>query len=275
MKFITNEQVEKILLEDPHEYVNYIHRRIHEIRTSDRVWLKDKIIYEDPFNSWGDIRPMTCFTNKVKVVKVIATNPYRQNNPSVSVGTTVVLDKDENYPTHIIDAEAMSGIRTAAMVAWAISAGCLYPVNSILIVGKGRVGSYIRQLVDGCFDFTNISMLDTDWQTAKKMTYDQDLVITATNSIVPFITKDNCKAKYVISVGADTHYNHEIDSSYLENKRVWVDIPEASQVGDLAYSSVKPIGTMMDMDEHSYMEVFISVGSALMDALTVEYLLGY
>jgi len=279
MKIITDKEVEKILLEEPYEYVEYIHRRVREVVPDTNMWLKDKIIYDDPFHAYGDIRPMTCFTDRVKIVKVISTNPFRVKHPSVSVGATLLLDQEENFPTHIFEATAMSGIRTAAMVMWAISAGStMRPINSILVVGNGRVGKYIKTLLEASYTFDNIGMLDADVETAKKINYDQDIVITATNSKEPFITSQNCTAKQVISVGADTHFNHELSYDFLKGKNIYVDIEEAKEVGDLESApKVEIAGTMFDLYKQgdvAQLDVFISVGSALMDALTIEYIMG-
>lgn len=275
MKLITDLEVETILLEAPHEYINYIHRRVGQLIDDGSVWLKDKIIYPDPTSKYGDVRPMTCFTNYVKIVKVISTNPHRVRHPSVSVGATLLLDYEENFPTHVFEATAMSGIRTAAMALWAISQ-IPYITNTILIVGKGRVGNYIKDLLEDTTTYEHISMLDTDSKTAKKMTYDSDIVITATDSKEPFITLENCTAKYVISVGADTHFNRELSHDFLQDKKIYTDIREACQVGDLEeLKNINYCGDMFDLakaPEEEYPDVFISVGSALMDALTIEYL---
>lgn len=279
MKFITDQQVEEAILRTPttiSNYLGYLDARIAGIRhkhtTDSWAEVKPKIIYEDPNSRYGDIRPMTCFTDRTKIVKVIATNPHRQRHPSVSVGATVVLDPEENFPVAIIEAPAMSGIRTAAMIhlvlKWTSSTK-----GRILLVGHGRVGQYVAQMFASRQAPTCLHIRDKKYGEFSDYN-GYDAVITATNSMHPFITPENCDAPLVISVGADTYFNHEISPSFIYRKNVFVDIEEAKDVGDLAVAElIAPhVRTMFDLQENGLTDLFISVGSPLMDALTVEFL---
>ena len=132
------------------------------------------------------------------------------------------------------EAPALSGIRTAAIAVWAIRQ--VYndkKINSILIIGKGRVGTYLHNLVTSCVSATQIDIIDKDETSKDDWSCDYDVVITATTSTQPFITKKNCKASLLISVGADTHFNHELHPSFFNDRVFCTDIDEALNVGDL------------------------------------------
>ena len=289
MRFVTDAEVEDILLHDPNDYLDYLVARIGDIRDPKAnafAHLKPKIIYDDPWSKYGDIRPMTCFTELAKVVKIIATNPFREENPCVSVGCTIMLDQAENFPVAIFDAPVMSGVRTAAMVALAIE--WIRPnFDSLCIVGsEGRVGRYFTDLITERHERPwKLQMVDKRFDSRlldNQFAYDEEVVVLATDSREPIIYPDNCAADLVISVGADTHFNREISEEYLMNKVVYADILEAADVGDLEALDQrlghKLAGDMFAMLTHLEAgqrvkpNVFISVGSALMDALTVEYL---
>ena len=279
MNYYDNAGVERILLKDIRGYYKYLFTRLHNILHQHAgAWaiVEPKNVYNDPLHQHGDIRTMTCFTDKAKVVKVISTNPFRTKNPSVSVGATLLLDHSENYPVCIYDAPAMSGIRTAAMAVLAMDINYPYvdPANT-LIVGRGRVGRY-----------TDIIM-NTVWPNIRTDVWDErdgarangfkgyEVVITATDSKEPFISTHNCDANLVISVGADTHFNRELRKNFMVNRRnLYVDTWSAHEVGDLEALAVKRAvrGDLYLMIEKKDADCFISVGSPLMDALTVEYL---
>ena len=114
-----------------------------------------------------------------------------------------------------------------------------------------------------------------DWQTK----YEADVVLLATDSREPIIYNHNCDANLVVSVGADTHFNREISGEYLAvHNRIFTDLMEAEHVGDLEANGYGSHGDMFLMlkileEQGTPPDVFISVGSPLMDALTVEYLI--
>ena len=147
MQYFEEAAIEKTLLADVPAYIDYLKTRIGEIADGQEAWIKDKVIYDDPVHpSSGDIRSMTCFTDRAKVVKIISTNPIRKKHYSVSVGATLLLDYEENFPVAVFDATMMSAIRTAGMAI--ISAQLAKAdLNDVLIVGWGRVGQYVGKLI--------------------------------------------------------------------------------------------------------------------------------
>jgi ornithine cyclodeaminase/alanine dehydrogenase-like protein (mu-crystallin family) len=282
MQYFREMTVTETLMADAPAYIEYLKTRIGEIANGQKAWIKDKVIYDDPVHpDSGDIRSMTCFTDRVKVVKVISTNPIREKHYSVSVGATLLLDYEENFPVAVFDATMMSAIRTSAMAV--ISAQLTgADLDDILIVGWGRIGQFVYRLLQE-LGYENIracdpkcSYLDMPMGVYQPMnTFNNGTVITATTSREPFLTPENCQAGFLVSVGADTHFNLELSGELLrERGGLYVDCWDAVDVGDVGHTGVGHIvhGDLFALYHERDARTFISVGSPLMDALTIEYL---
>ncbi|MDH5357649.1 MAG: hypothetical protein OEW63_03360 [Gammaproteobacteria bacterium] len=274
MKHISDDQVADGLLLNGVQYINYLKQRIQEIADGQPVWIKPKIIYEDPIHpDSGDIRPMTCFTDRVKVVKIISTNPIRQKHQSVSVGVTILLDYQENHPIAIFDAPAMSSIRTAAMAIISCQfAG--FDLDDIYLIGTGQVGKYILNLLNQLNPSSQVKTYDKSTHK-EEVIFNSKIVIAATDSREAFLTPDNCSADFIVSVGADTDFNHELTPAFLQSRNhIYVDCLDAKNVGDLPLLTNPDIkGDVFDLFRSKNADTLVSVGSPLMDALTVEYLM--
>ena len=279
MNYYDDAGVERILFRDIGGYYRHLRMRLQAIlHQIDGAWsiTQPKLVYDDPVHQNGDIRSMTCFTDRVKVVKIISTNPHRVQNPSVSVGATMLLDYNENFPVCIYDAPTMSGVRTAAMAALAVDFNFQhsYP-DRILIVGRGRVGKFTDRLIREIWPSIPLDVWDERDGGRTNGFNGYDVVITATNSQTPFIYDQNCDAELLVSVGADTHFNRELSGSFVINRRnIYVDTESAKEVGDLRELAISNHvrGNLFFMMEKKDADLFISVGHPLMDALTVEYL---
>jgi len=282
MRFVVDDEVAGALLGDARAYVDHLADHLRAIAAGDRqAWIKPKVIHEDPVHPRdGDIRAMTCFTDRVKVIKIISTNPVRQKHWSVSVGTTVLLDYEENHPVMQFDAPMMSALRTAGMaVVGTRFAG--HGFGDVCIVGTGRVGRCTRELIERAYpDEHAIVMRDIADGSADDATrYDNDVVIAATTSREPFVTADNCKAGFVCSLGADTAFNFELGDDCIRTRGgLYVDCRDALEVGDLARLGNADVrGDVLDLARPGAgdAKTLVSVGSPLMDALTVEFLLDH
>ncbi|MDZ7828186.1 MAG: hypothetical protein U5K33_01455 [Halofilum sp. (in: g-proteobacteria)] len=282
MRFVGDDEVSDVLLGDARAYIDYLADNIRAIAVGERrAWIKPKVIHEDPVHPRdGDIRAMTCFTDRVKVVKIISTNPVRQKHWSVSVGTTLLLDYEENHPVMQFDAPMMSALRTAGMaVVGTRFAG--YGFGDVCIVGNGRVGRCTRDLVERAYPEERVPVMRdrVDGTADDRTRYDNEVVITATTSREPFITADNCQAGFLCSLGADTAFNFELSDDCIRTRGgLYVDCNDAREVGDLARLGEAEVrGDVLEFARtgEGMARTLISVGSPLMDALTVEFLLNH
>lgn len=280
MRFVGDDDVSAALLGDARAYIDYLADSIRAIAAGDRTaWIKPKVIHEDPVHPRdGDIRAMTCFTDRVKVIKIISTNPVRKKHWSVSVGATLLLDYEENHPVMQFDAPMMSALRTAGMALVGTRfAGRGF--GDVCIVGNGRVGSCTRDLIERAYPREHgIVMRDlADGSTNAETRYDEEVVITATTSREPFVTAENCDAGFLCSLGADTAFNFELaDDCIRARGGLYVDCNDAREVGDLARLGKADVrGDALELARAGEGEArtLISVGSPLLDALTVEFLL--
>jgi ornithine cyclodeaminase/alanine dehydrogenase-like protein (mu-crystallin family) len=287
VRYIQESEIENILMDNLTEYLNYLQLRIAEISVdSSSTWIKPKIIYDDPIHpNNGDIRSMTCFTEKVKVIKIISTNPTREKHWSVSVGATLLLDYNENYPIAFFDATSMSSIRTAALAV----IGTLMSIASlddVLVIGYGRVGSCIVEMVTSLngkarvYDpaiSKEIMLKNPNIEFYSHLDkFEAKSIIAATTSREPFLNIENTAADFIVSVGADTAFNFELDSELIKNRSsLYTDCPDAIHVGDVSRipNAEKLIcGDILDLYKNKDAKTLVSVGSPLMDALTIEFM---
>jgi ornithine cyclodeaminase/alanine dehydrogenase-like protein (mu-crystallin family) len=267
--YYKEEDVEKIIFKDSKKYTEYLYNRIQEISKGLKIWVKPKIIYSDPINpGHGDVRPMTCFTDRVKVIKVISTNPIRIRDPKVSVGVLISLDYEENFPVSVYEASNLSSIRTAALAHVVIN---LTEKNydDVLLIGDGAVGKYFRSLAPRK---SKIRVHDIKY-SQKLEKYEGQVIVSTTTSREAFLTHENSDFGLLISLGADTRFNFEISKSLMSSKdKIYVDTYDAQNVGDL-YGFKKDIkGDLFDLAKDKSCDIFVSVGNPIMDALTVEYI---
>ena len=286
VKYINEAQVETLLMRDLQSYLDYLEHRISKISDGgSSAWIKPKMIYDDPVHpDKGDIRSMTCFTDKVKVIKIISTNPLRNKHWSVSVGASLLLDYEENYPIAIFDATMMSAIRTAAMaIIGAMFSGA--DLEDTLILGYGYVGSCAAEILKHkitnsvrvvdpgrCGDPADNVVFSTTLER-----YEASSIIAATTSRKVLLDANNTRAGFIVSLGADTAFNFELDDDLIRRREgLFVDCFDAVHVGDLsrmddARSLIK--GDVLDLYRHGRSaKTLISVGSPLMDALTIEFM---
>lgn len=272
MIYFDDHQVESLILKDPSKYLSYLYDRMIEIANGQKVWVQPKIIYPDPIHpTCGDVRPMTCFTDRVKIVKIVSTNPIRIKDPRVTVGSLLSLDYDENYPHAIYDASNLSSIRTAALAHLIIKI-MGYNYDKIFLIGLGEVGHYFLDLSPS---LKGIKTYDKklSWNPPK---FEGEVVVSATTSFKPFLNLYNCSCDLLISLGSDTSFNFEITTTFLTSRKsIYVDTYDAFNVGDLSkinYPQGAVDGDIFDLIKNKNCDTFISVGNPLMDALTVEYL---
>ena len=285
-RYIHENEIESLLMDNIPEYLNYIKSRISMIANdTSSTWIKSKVIYDDPVSpDSGDIRSMTCFTDRVKVMKIISTNPVRKKHWSVSVGVTLLLDYKENYPLAIFDATNMSAIRTAAIAVL----GAIFSNSGLedtLILGYGRVGSCVAELVTQMGGNAKVYDLDTNLYDNKNGItflenldrYEAKTIITTTTSRKAFLTPKNTEAEFIVSVGADTAFNFELSAELIKQRKgLFVDCPDAAHVGDLSQiNNVEDLilGDVLELyKQKERTNTLVSVGSPLMDALTIEFL---
>jgi len=244
-----------------------------------------------------------------KTVKLVGTNRAGIQVPDqISVGKACYLDPLENFVSHQFDACLLSSIRTGGCAA--LAARYLQianqPLRSLALVGAGRVGFYTALCLLVNSELTSIQITDrlperantmaialqeiapnclittTDYAGLKKC----DLLVLSTSSTSPIYNPEQFAAQVVISLGADCIEQRELhDHPLWRHDAIHIDTIDSLRFGDLAAWDLKaqldaeklvditqlaacPVGA----ETTAYPALFISTGSALLDNLTMSYL---
>jgi len=309
-EYIDELKVHAALSADPGDYLSFLESNLVDIAAGRSVIeMPPKKIFSDPVGQ-GDFRVMPCVVRNsrsiVKTVKVVGTNMTQIRVPDqVTVGKAFHIHPEENFITHIFEACLLSSARTGVCAALAVKH--LAPVRRrITIVGAGRVGYYVSLYVsqlEGVEEITiqdlkpgraeAIAILINDSSNgrircravAEKDVDETDVFILATTSLEPLVGADDLRAHLVVSVGADTEYQHELKSSLAKVADIYVDTLDSVHVGDLrewigsgALAEEDLVDLLRLLREgprpvSGRARVFISTGSALFDNLTIKYFL--
>lgn len=298
--YVADSAVHRMLTRDPAGYVNHLEVSLDQVAAGRwKIEMPPKTIFEDE-SGGGDFRVMPCVVDALKTVKVIGTNRRRWTVGQITVGKLLVLDEIENFVTHIFDACLLSSARTAAVAALAMRR--LQPWRErVAIVGAGRIGYYAALYAAADGEAIEILVCDRVPGRAaataddlrrvlgqvkvSSCDYDKidrtDVLVLATDSTEPVYHPRDFAADLVISVGADTDAQSELDE-LCSQLQVFVDHPHSARCGDL--QRWLRAGNLHAREVQSLLEgvtvdtgrpkVFISTGSALFDNMTVAYYLG-
>jgi ornithine cyclodeaminase/alanine dehydrogenase-like protein (mu-crystallin family) len=309
-KYYDDWDVHALLTQNPVAYIDHIMTRLKQIADGNSaIELPDKLVFDDG-DEMSDFRVMPCVIRHPdsvsKTVKIVGTNGRQKIVPDqITVGKAFALHPEENYVTAGFAGCLLSSARTGACVA---SAARLLAERStrVLIVGAGRVGYYSGLYVCALGNTSQLQFSDTDRSRADRAATllhsdfheidisvadadiddtDFDIVILATDSRDTIYGDQVSLPALTISVGADTHWQHEITRQQLSRSDIYVDTQDSFNCGDLKHAiSTENMDTSKITDLFSLLRdgkrlgdspsLFISTGSALFDNLTIEYILG-
>ena len=259
----------------------------------------------------GDFRVMPCVVRGpdrlTKTVKIVGSNFRRmQVRGRMTVGRALYLDPRENFVRAEFAAFALSCARTGACAA--LAHRLLGRGRNLTLFGAGPVAWYAAfyLLSDGRVD--GLYLIDPDGAKAQRTlaslkaifpamhgeirtsTPDADVaetVILATDSTHGFFRPGMTGATLVISLGADSDEQSELHPDWAGQARLVTDLEDSARIGDLKrwHSSGllgdRPVTDFIGLLRTGGVDpvcgqrtVFVSTGSALLDNLTIHYLLG-
>lgn len=298
----------------PAAYLDYLKTLLKAIAHNEvALELPPKAVFADP-GSPSDFRVMPCvirLPDRVrKTVKIIGTNWPREVVPGeISVGRAFALHATENFIEAGFAACILSSARTGACAAMAMR--LLAPdAGRVAIIGAGRVGYFAGLYAAALGRAEQIVFSDTDRNRAVLAgkviarqfpeldygTFDADaldsdaerpihpdVLILATDSETTLFDASGHRPRLVISVGADTDWQREVDPAATRHYPVVVDTLDSLNWGDLKYFRSLGLldrGKVLDFnalwrDQSARPEtaLVVSTGSALFDNLTIDYLL--
>ena len=263
-----------------------------------------------PGSARGDFRVMPCVVRGperiTKTVKIVGSNFSRKLVPErMTVGRALYLDPEENFVQSEFAAFALSSARTGACAA--IAHRLLNGGRSVTIFGAGPVAWYAAYYLASDDRLDRLHMIDPDVVKARQtfcalkhqfphlqgghlaslaQVDDSEVAILATDSQTPFFHPAMTMATLVISLGADSDAQCELDPEWIDHATLITDLEDSALIGDLKrwhddhllqgtppfdLVSLLRLPTLPASDRGRI--VFISTGSALLDNLTIHYLL--
>lgn len=307
-RYYTEAEVHAALTADPAGYFRFVKRTLAAIAAGRaEVTAPPKQVFTDP-RTGGDFRVMPCAlragSRLVKTVKVIGTNTVqRKVRDQITVGKVLVLDPLENFVSAVMEACLLSSARTGACAALAIDV-LARARERLVVIGSGRVGHYAALYAVAACGVRQVTFCDSipgraqhlaRWfstafrgVTSNACPVDAitaaDVVVLATTSAVPVASPPCWGANLVVSLGADTDTQSELDPAWGRCADVYCDSLDSLRFGDLrawveaGQIDATAVTAIMEALRDSPRagnrpRVFISTGSALFDNLTVYYLL--
>lgn len=307
-RYYSEAQVHRLLARDPAGYLRHVRRALASIaRGATELVLPPKQLFEDPFGG-GDFRIMPCVVRSgrgaLKTVKVIGTNIAQRRVPDqITVGRLLVVDAEENFVSAILEACLLSSARTGACAALAMEA-LARKREELVVIGCGRVGLYAA-LYTAVAGARHVMLCDTIHRRSRQAARwlgrrvagvrfearapdcvaAADVVILATTSESAVCSPPAWGANLVISLGADTDAQSELDPAWARHADLYCDTLDGLRFGDLrawiedgrvdATAINDLLGVYREPPAASARSrVFVSTGSALFDNLTAGYLLG-
>lgn len=307
-RYYTESQLHGLLTRDPRAYVGSVKAALSAIAAGkSRLTLPPKQVFEDAATR-GDFRVMPCELRHggrvTKTVKLIGTNTIQRAVPDqITVGKLLVLDPRENFISAVMEACLLSSARTGVCAALAIDA-LARDRDELVVIGSGRVGVYAALYAVATAGVRRVVLCDPVARRARraarwlgeqapraryealpvKSVKSADIVVAATTSETPVVSPPAWGANLIVSLGADTDAQSELDAAWARDADLYCDTLDSLRFGDLrawieaglvdATAVTDLIGVYRNpppaMDRP---RVFVSTGSALFDNLTARYLI--
>lgn len=298
-------QIHQSLTAKPRQYLDHLLAQLKSLASGESsLELPHKLVFDDA-DAFSDFRVMPCVVRHPervrKTVKLVGTNTHQQQVPDqITVGKAFALDEKENFVSAGFAGCLLSSARTGACVATAVRL-LADSAENIAIVGAGRVGYYAALYIAALGQCKKISLSDSVESRAEnaarllQQTYPEidisasseqqqaDVVVLATDSHKPIYGNDHTPANLVVSVGADTHWQHELSEQLLGQVSICVDTLDSFNCGDLklwyaddriVHNNVTDLLSLLrEKPDLQKPVVFVSTGSALFDNLTIDYIL--
>lgn len=305
-RYFDDLQIHHMLTAEPMQYLDHLLTLLISLASGESsLELPNKLVFDDA-DKFSDFRVMPCVIRHPqrirKTVKLVGTNNHQQQVPDqITVGKAFALDEKENFVSAGFAGCLLSSARTGACVATAVRL-LADSAEYITIVGAGRVGYYagfyiaalgnthiihvcdsIEERAEDTARLLKQSYPELDITASAQQDHQADVVVLATDSHQAIYGNEQKPAKLIVSVGADTHWQHEVSEKLLDQVSICVDTLDSFNCGDLRQwntenkvvkNKVTDLLTLLrERPEIQKPALFISTGSALFDNLTIDYLL--
>jgi ornithine cyclodeaminase len=173
----------------------------------------------------------------LKSICMIPTNPSR--GLDTHQGTVTLFDGETGIPTAILDASAVTKIRTAAVSAVATDALARADAKVLAVLGAGVQARAHIEALRGVREFDQVRVyapnadhaeaLGVDVaESAEAAVRDADVIVTATSSREPVMDRDWLKpGAHINAVGASMPSARELDSATVAASAIFPDSRES------------------------------------------------
>jgi ornithine cyclodeaminase/alanine dehydrogenase-like protein (mu-crystallin family) len=195
---------------------------------------------------WRGPQPGAAAAFALKAVCIMPGNPGR--GLDAHQGLVTLFDGETGEPTAILDASAITEIRTAAVTAVATSALARHDARVLAIIGAGPQARAHLQALPPVRNFDEVRIYapteaharaaaehatgagaePSVARSAQEALHDADVVVTATSSREPVLRRDWLKSgAHVNAVGASTPRAREIDTATVAASALFCDSRES------------------------------------------------
>ena len=243
-RYFDDLQIHHMLTAEPMQYLDHLMVLLTSLATGESsLELPNKLVFDDA-DKFSDFRVMPCVTRHPqrirKTVKLVGTNNHQQQVPDqITVGKAFALDEKENFVSAGFAGCLLSSARTGACVATAVRL-LADSTQHISIICAGRVGYYAALYIAALGNTQKISICDSiedrarntalllqqtfpdlEINSSNKQEVSADVIVLATDSHQPIYGSEHKSASLVVSVGADTHWQHEVSEQLLDR---WISM---------------------------------------------------
>jgi alanine dehydrogenase len=294
-------QSEVLAALDMHEALTAVEEafRLHGLR---KVQMPSKVYLNLPL---GDLRAMPSYAQAIGFasIKNINAHPGNRTTPSI-VGTLTLFDPDSGFPLAIMDATAITRLRTGAASGIATRLLAREDARVLALVGAGNQAlTQLEAILTARAGIEHVLVYDLDGEraagfartaadrfgvlaqvarTIEEAVRPADVVTTITPARAPIVLREWIKpGTHVNAIGADAEGKQELSSSLVKAARIVVDdMEQATHSGEVnvalhdgiisrsdIYAELGEIvaGLKQGRDSDNTITLFDSTGLALQD----------
>jgi ornithine cyclodeaminase/alanine dehydrogenase-like protein (mu-crystallin family) len=219
----------------------------------------------------------------LKEVCVFPGNPAR--GLDTHLGGVLLHSGETGELLAIVNASAVTAIRTAAVSAVATKLLAREDAHTLAIIGTGVQGRSHSESIPLVRQIRDLRMVGRG-ESVEKAVRDADVIVTATNSKEPVLRRDWLKAGvHINAVGSSVKSAREIDSQTMREVSLFVDRRESTlhESGDYLMAEITPdhirgeigevlIGSANGRSSDDEMTMFKSLGLAIEDLAAAAFL---
>ena len=219
----------------------------------------------------------------LKEVCVFPGNPAR--GLDTHLGAVLLHSGDTGELLAIVNASAVTAIRTAAVSAVATKLLAREDAKTLVIIGTGVQAKSHREAIPLVRDIRDVRMVSKG-ESAEKAVRDADIIVTATSAKEPVLRREwIARGAHINAVGSSVKTTREIDTDTMRAASLFVDRRESTvnESGDYLMANLAPDHIRAEIGEiltgrakgrtsRDEITLFKSLGLAIEDLASAAFL---